>query len=289
MLIYRAGRCCTAWKGKVRFVIDLSKSSVENNLRLLVDKLFSLPEVACIKIRALEIRRNNQNEMIKAAVNECYHDIYSDMDLCVVVTLPVESEISPDAYGKHMEHWGFPRDAILGLCVVPDKCLYRIVCKNGMRYDLEFEFVFQENAPFINLKPRKKQYSNANWPIENINRFWFVQIQALGKLYRNDFLISSHLANVNINETLVQQMVLRDMKYNTNHHRYGYREELTFSKYMGQCPYKSGDAAFDDIADKIYSAALAYDELARAFYDDYEPRSKIFFDIWKCYSETGTF
>lgn len=269
-------------------VIDLSKSSVEKNFRLLVDKLLSLPEVVCIKIRELEINRNNKKETIQSAVNECYHDIYSDMDLCVVVTLPVESEISPDAYGKHMERWGFPRETILGVCYVPDKNLYRIICKNGMRYDLEFEFVFQENAPLLNLKPENMQYSNANWPIENIDRFWFVQIQALGKLCRNDFLISSHLANVNINETLVQQMVLRDMKYNTNHHRYGYREELIFSKYMGQCPYKSGNAAFDDIADRIYSAALAYDELARAFYDDYEPRSKMFFDIWKCYSETST-
>lgn len=269
-------------------VIDLSKRFVEKKLCLLAEKLLSLPEVTCIRIRKLEIHRNNKNEMIKSAVNECYHDIYSDIDLCVVVTLPAESEITPDVYGKHMEHWGFPREAILGVCFVPDKNLYRIICKNGVRYDLEFKFVFQENAPFPNLKPGNKPYSNANWPIENIDRFWFVQIQALGKLYRNDFLISSHLANVNINETLVQQMVLRDMKYNTNHHRYGYKEELIFSKYTGQCPYKSGNAAFDDIADRIYSAALAYDELTRFFYDDYEPRSKMFFDIWKCYSEAST-
>ena len=80
-------------------------------------------------------------------------------------------------------------------------------------------------------------YSNINWSLEKIYQFWFVQIQALGKLYRNDFLISSHLANSNINETFVQQMVLRDLKYHTNHHQYGDKEDLIYLKYTGQCPY----------------------------------------------------
>lgn len=266
-------------------VINLSKNSIEVNLCLLVDKLFSLPEIECVKIRKLIICRNNKDKMIKSAVNECYHDSYSDIDLCIVVHLPAEGGISSDEYLKHIEHWGFPSETILGICFVPENSMYRIILKNGMRYDYGFEFVFQENAPSIRLKPVNKQYSNADWPIENINRFWFVQVQALGKLYRNDFLISSHLANMNVNETLVQQMVLRDLKYSTKHHRYGYKEELTYLKYAAQCPYKSGDHTFDYIADRIYSAALAYDELLSCFYNDYKPRSKDFFALWECYEE----
>lgn len=266
-------------------MIDLRKGSVEKNLCVLADKLFSLPEIECIKIREREIRKSNKREMISLAVNECYHDSYSDIDLCVVAKLSVEGGISPDEYVKHIEHWGFLSETILGICFVPENSMYRIILKNGMRYDFGFEFVFQENAPAIILQPIQKQNSNADWPIENINRFWFVQIQALGKLYRNDFLISSHLANVNINETLVQQMILRDLKYNTNHHRYGYQEELTYLKYVAKCPYKSGNATFDHIGDRIYAAALACDELASSFYEGYEPRSKYFFDIWKCYEE----
>lgn len=266
-------------------MIELSKGSMKMNLCLLVDKLFSLPEIEYIKIRELEIHKDNKNEMIELAINECFHDSYSDIDLCVVVKLLAEGGISPDEYMKHIEHWGFPLETILGICFVPEHSMYRIILKNGMRYDLGFEFVLQKNIPMINLKPIKKQNNNANWPIENINRFWFIQIQALGKLYRNDFLISSHLANMNINETLVQQMVLRDLKYNTNYHRYGHREEFTYSKYTMQCPYKSGNTTFDYIADRIYSAALAYDELAAFFYDDYKPRYRDFFDIWKCYEE----
>ena len=266
-------------------VIDLSKDSVRMNLCLLVDKLLSLPEIEYIKIRELKIRRDNKNEMIRSAIDECYHDSYSDIDLSIVVKVSDGGGITPDEYIKHIEHWGFPLEAILGICFVPENCMYRIILKNGMRYDLGFEFVFQKNISTIDLKPSKKQNNNDNWPIENINRFWFVQIQALGKLYRNDFLISGHLSNMNINETLVQQMVIRDLQYHTNHHRYGYKEEFTYSKYMMQCPYRSGNITFDYIADRIYSAALAYDELAAFFYDDYEPRSKVFFDIWKCYEE----
>ena len=265
--------------------IELTKKAVEMNFELLVNKLLSLPEIECIKIRKLEICQSNKAEMIKSAVNECYHDSYSDIDLCVIINLSAKGGISPDEYVKHIEHWGFPSELLLGICFVPENSMYRIICKNGMRYDFGFEFVLQDNTPVINIKPNNEQKSNAKWPIENINRFWFIQIQALGKLYRNDFLISSHLANMNINETLVQQMILRDLKYNTNHHRYGYREELTHLKYTGQCPYKSGNATFDYIADRIYAAALAYDELVAFFYDNYEPRSKDFFDIWKCYEE----
>ena len=264
-------------------VIQLSKNAVEVNLQLVADKQFSLPEVECIKIMDLEIYKSNSIEMIKSAVNECYHDSHSDIDLCVVVNLSDDGRVSPEEYVKHIEHFGFSAEVILGICFIPENCMYRIILKNGMRYDFRFEFIIQANAPYINLKPIVKQWNNNNWPIENINRFWFVQIQALGKLYRDDFLISSHLANMNINETLAQQMVLRDIKYGTNHHRYGYREELNFKKYMGQCPYKSGDETFDYIADRIYSAALAYDELTASFYDDYETRSKYFFAIWKCH------
>lgn len=268
-------------------MIELSKDSVETHLNLFVDKLFSLPEVNCVKIKKMEIHRDNRSGLLKSAVDESYHDCYSDIDLCAVVQLAAGDKAVQDAYVKRIEHWGFPLEMMLGVCFVPENRLYRMVCKNGMRYDLKFEFLVQENAPAIDLKPAYPQNSNVNWPVENIYRFWFVQIQALGKLYRDDFLISSHLANNNINETLVQQMVLRDLDYHTNHHRYGHKEELSYLKYAGQCPYQTGNLIFDNIADKIYAAALAYDELAASFYHDYEPKSKDFFAIWEAYERQG--
>lgn len=266
-------------------MIELSKDSIKINLCMFLDRLLSLPEVEYIKIKEVEIREINKDKAIGSAMDECFHDCYSDIDLCVAVRLSAESGVSPDEYLKHTEHWGFPWETILGISFQPESSLYRIILKNGMRYDLSFQFLFQENSPVIALAPINKLDSNPNWPVENIYKFWFVQIQALGKLYRNDFLISGHLANININETLVQQMVLRDLKFHTSFHRYGYQEEFIYSKYRGQCPYQSGNSTFDSIADRIYSAALAYDELASFFYDDYEPESGCFFDIWSCYEE----
>ncbi len=48
------------------------------------------------------------------------------------------------------------------------------------------------------------------------------------------------------------------------------------------------DNTFDMIAGKIYATALAYDELTKHFYPDYETRSGILFDIWECYHENRT-
>jgi hypothetical protein len=142
-----------------------------------------------------------------------------------------------------------------------------------MRYDFGFEFEYADNIKLDLGEQPDAGEQNDNWPAENINRFWFVQIQALGKLYRKDYLISCHLANMNCNETLVMQMVLRDLKYGTNHHRYGYAEELEYMKDLGKVPYRTGDQTFDRIADYLYAAALTYDRLIKKFYPHYHNRS----------------
>ena len=184
---------------------------------------------------------------------------------------------------KRIDRFGVNSTAALGWCFIPENKMYRIVFRDGMRYDLGFEFEYAEN---MNLDPGEQPDAgeqNDNWPADNINRFWFVQIQALGKLYRKDYLISCHLANMNCNETLVMQMVLRDLKYGTNHHRYGYAEELEYIRDLGKMPYRTGDQTFDRIADYLYAAALSHDRLAKAFYPHDQSRSNDFFAIWDCY------
>ena len=79
------------------------------------------------------------------------------------------------------------------------------------------------------------------------------------------------------------QMVLRDLKYGTNHHRYGYAEEAEYVKELGRMSYRSGDATFRRIADQLCAAALAYDRLAAEFYPGYKDQSADFFAIWECY------
>ena len=246
--------------------------------------MFASLEIACVRIRDVVIEKGaGREKYLEEAVDKSYHDCYSDVDLSVVVRFSSKDTITPAEYMKHIERFGVTSDSCLGFCFVEENSMYRVIFKNGMRYDFGFEFEYDDAAELINLQPKDNEYSNPDWPIENVNRFWFVQIQALGKLYRKDFLISSHLANMNLNETLVQQMVQRDMEHGTNHHRYGYEEKIAYMDNEHKCPILTGNDYFNVIADKIYCAALTYDELTRFFYPEYKARCSDFFEIWKCY------
>ncbi len=89
---------------------------------------------------------------------------------------------------------------------------------------------------------------------------------------------------MNCNDTLVMQMIMRDLEHGTSHHRYGYSEELEYSKYLGKTPFIGDDPTFNRIADRIYAAAMAYDSLAKYFYPRYKDRSDEFFTIWQSYN-----
>ena len=53
--------------------------------------------------------------------------------------------------------------------------------KDGMRYDFGFNFEYADNCELKLEEPDENISENDSWPMANINRFWFVQIQALGK------------------------------------------------------------------------------------------------------------
>ena len=263
--------------------IELSKNIMEDSFLQYLQELFSHPEVKSVKVRDIIITRENINNAGKQAFNVGFHDIYSDIDLSVKVHLPQNGDLTPEDYMKRIDRFGVSKDTALGWMFIPINKMYRIIFKSGMRYDFGFEFEYEEGDPVV-LEPYIPEEENENWPLDNINRFWFIQIQALGKLYRKDYLISSHLANMNINDTLVMQMLMRDIKYGTSHHRYGYAEELEYVKELGKCPYKNNDTTFNMMADHLYAAALAYDRLAKYFYPEYQERKDDFFAIWEEYA-----
>ena len=60
-----------------------------------------------------------------------------------------------------------------------------------------------------------------------------------------------------------------------------------YRKYEGQNIFVTGEETFDMIAGKLYAVALAYDDLTKEFYPDYEIRSDTLFAIWECYHENG--
>lgn len=261
--------------------MQINQENMRTELAKLIQSLLSLPEIATIRIVEVQITRGETflDDKLQQAIQQSYHDCYSDIDLHVIVDA---SKAAPDLLARYAERWerfGFRADAVLGAMTSPSN-VCRMVLKNGMRYDLVFEF-----SPAFTVTAPTSSPSGSLWPIEHVNRFWFIQIQALGKLYRNDYLISLHLANSNLNETLVQQMVLRDKQYGTTHHCYGYREEIAYLRYQNQCPILTRQQPFDMIAAQLWCAALAYDELVQQFDPGYEPRSPFFLEIWKCYEQ----
>ena len=263
-------------------MISLTREQTEVSFASFCEELFRLPEIESIRVRNVTVCREDWRETAKEAVAVGYHDCYSDTDMSLTVCLPADGSVTADEYMRRINRFGVNEETALGWMFVPEGSMYRIIFRNGMRYDFGFSFVYTENVT-IDLGEAPHVEENPDWPLANIRRFWFVQIQALAKLYRKDYLISAHLANMNCNETLVMQMVLRDLKYGTNHHRYGYAEEAEYVKELGRMPYRNGDAKFLRIADQLYAAALAYDRLAAEFYPAYKAQSADFFAIWECY------
>ena len=265
-------------------MISLARQSMETAFASFCEELFRLPEIESIKARTVTVLLDNLREAAKEAVAVSYHDCFSDIDMGIRVCLPTDGFVTPEEYMRRIDRLGVTEETALGWMFVPENAMYRIIFRNGMRYDFGFEFTYADGAS-VELGEAPVYAENANWPLENIRRFWFVQVQALGKLYRRDYLIGAHLANMNCNETLVMQMVLRDLKYGTNHHRYGYAEESEYVKDLGKVPYAGGDATFDRIADRLYAAALAYDRLTKELYPEYRDNSEDFFAIWNWYDK----
>ena len=263
----------------------MTKTSFTTELENFLRRVFTLPETASVTIRDVVISRGGLTPaLVTEAAEKSYHDFCSDVDLSISVWLNPADSILPEHYLRRLDRYGVDASHCLGFVLQPEHRQCRVVMNAGMRYDLGFTFLFDPKAPRLSLD--ESSAGESPWPTEKVNAFWFVQIQALGKLYRRDYLISDHLANMNLNETLVQQMVLRDMEYGTNHHRYGHEEDLAYLSNQHKCPVQTGDVAFDRIADKLWCAALTYDQLTSRFYPEYKPRSDRFLSIWQDY-ETG--
>ena len=276
------------WENNLNMLISLTKEKMEELFLQYLQDIFEHPEIRGSYVKGIHITRDTLEDAGKKAFESSFHDLYSDVDLSVKVRLPKDGYVTPEEYIKRIDRFGVNEDTALGWMFVPENSVCRIIFKNGMRYDLIFEFEYADDVSLNMGAPASPIEENKDWPIDNVNRFWFIQIQALGKLYRNDHLISAHLANSNCNETLVMQMIKRDRQYGTNHHRYGYSEELEYVKELGKVPYSSDDPVFNRIADQIYAAALAYDRLVRHFYPEYQDRSSAFLEIWNWYESVKT-
>ncbi len=242
--------------------------------------LLSLPEVQHLLVKGCRLERPAPGEplpqdAVRRAMAACWHDGLSDVDMTIVV----KNAAACADFFRHPRRFGVDEDSCLGWFVTEDSGVCRVVFRQGFRYDLTVQSAHEPPRE----QPSLTVSGKGEWPMEAVNRFWFVQVQALGKLYRGDYLISRHLAHMQLNETLVMEMVLRDAAHGTCHHRYGYRESAVYRQFEGLCPILTGDAEFDGIAAQLYCAAMACDQLTAAFHPEQPPRTPALMDIWQEY------
>lgn len=245
-------------------------------------KFLELPELVALSIKEVPISSASDASAIRLAVDRSYRDRFSDVDIKLTVRLnPAECEREGWLYADCLERLGFTGD-ILGVhCErTEDRGEVIRICKaNGMRYDLVVTPVAAEDAERLphNDSPR-------GWM--EINDFWFVAVQALGKLMRGDYLISSHLAHELAQRTLVLQMQIRDEEKGTTFHRYGYQEDVEYLKQWGdlhgRCP-AAADPVFAHIWELLFAAAASFDRLCARMGGAYAPRFGLFESIWEEY------
>jgi hypothetical protein len=266
--------------------------------------LFTLPEIEKICIKDIVIPSLEDNKSIDDAIDLCYHDQYSDIDFVVYLRLyPTDYYGVTPVYKNHLSRLGLEKDKF-GIAYVSredEKEGIRICKSNGVRMDFtcipicdEKGIPLDDNTSVSKTNKISKMACNDNneetssptWDLEKVDWFWFVSVQALGKLMRKDYLIAAHLANLLVNETLVAQMIARDNEFHTNYHRYGYSERLEYLEIYKDNEIvfaNNSDETYNHIAKLLYSAAVSYDKLIPKLNKQYESMLSIFFDIWKSY------
>ena len=159
-------------------LISLTKEKMESLFLQFLQDVFKHPEVISCCVKKIVITRETLEESGRKAFDASFHDLYSDVDLSVRVRLPKDGSVTAGEYTKRIDRFGVTEDTALGWMLVPENQVYRIIFYNGMRYDFIFEFEYSDDASLTLEDAPASVEDNAAWPFENINRFWFIQLQA---------------------------------------------------------------------------------------------------------------
>lgn len=276
--------------------MEINKDTIMQELTILLTRIFQLPEVNKVQIRDIQIISSDENDKIRKSIEECYHDVLSDIDIGIHVTIHPEDVGNGHGYHSNPERIGLTRENYFGLAFSDGNGglfqMYRVILKNGIRFDIGFYITEDTTVPIYQIPQVIKEEIKEegkfwpSWDLRKADNFWFVAILSLAKLMRGDYLIADHLANMQINETLLAQMLERDDLYGTNFHRYGYREDLDYkADTKSEFMFTVKDETYNMIANKILSSAVSYDRLIKRSNPLYEERSIIFFEIWKQYED----
>ena len=126
--------------------ISLTKEKMEELFLQYLATIFGFPEVVSCCAKEVVITRETLGDAGKQAFESGFHDLYSDIDLSVKVRLPKNGSVTPEEYNKRIDRFGVTEDTALGWMYIPVNHIYRIIFKNGMRYDLIFEFEYTDDV-----------------------------------------------------------------------------------------------------------------------------------------------
>jgi len=276
--------------------MEINQEVMQQEAKSFLSVLFTLPEVESVQIKDVFISSIDDFESIMKGLEQCYNDKYSDIDINAYLKLhPNDYNGETPIYKKYFSRLGI-KDKIFGIIFQErsnDKEGVRICLKTGIRIDFTCICSCNKLSPLLaseqtSIDEHEIQNRNLslNWDLEKVDWFWFVAIQALGKLMRKDYLISAHLAHTLIMEVLVAQMVVRDNQYNINFHRYGYSEKLEYLEVdvIGANEFKvSKDETYNHIVELLYQGIMSYDKMAFQLNSNYRSRCETFLEIWKSY------
>lgn len=261
----------------------INKETIKCGMVSFLDKLFALPEVEAIQVKGIKINSAFDSESIEKAINASYHDVLSDIDFSIEVSLSPEDFSSKEpVYRKHFSRLGIDKDVFGVLFQERDSEgteVHRLCLKNGFRSDLIFHSRCEkEMAPL----PESGEEAQSQR-----DSFWFLAIQTLGKLLRRDYLIADHISHMLLMEGLVLQMEERDRSHETNFHRYGYAENIEYQNVSleGYGRFLTGDKGFCHTAENLIRAVVSYDTLCVRENPQYTPKQDVFFEIWEAYLE----
>jgi hypothetical protein len=272
--------------------MNINKEVMEQEAISFLSVLFTLPEVEKVQIKDVFILSMDDNLNIKKGLELCYHDKYSDVDINVYLRLhPEDYYGETPIYKRYFSRLGI-KDRIFGIILqkrIDDKEGIRICLNNGVRIDFSCFCRCDETAKLLKYAQTTIEESKnltSKDDLEKAQWFWFVAVQALGKLMRKDYLISSHLAHMLIMEGLVTQMLMRDDQYGTNFHRFGYSEQLEYLKvdisYVNKFKIHN-DETHNHITELLYQAVVSYDELEMKLNNRYVSKLQLFMEIWNEY------
>ncbi len=279
--------------------MEINKQMMTIETRKFLKTIFSLPEIEKVAIKDIVIESLEDKVHIEEGLEKCFHDKFSDVDFNLWVKLSREDfEEQTPIYKRYFPRLGL-KDKIFGVVfqerMKGETCKegLRICLKSGFRMDVTCFTRYDERVltlpqsdlrEHIVLKQEKDFWED--WDLDKINEFWFISIQALGKLMRKDYLIADHLAYMLLMEGIVVQMVMRDNQYGTNVHRYGYGEELAYLNVdmKGAEVFKTkNDKVYNAIVEHLYAAVVSYDQLVQKVNPLYMSRKDVFFEIWRTY------